>query len=319
MTELAGQHHEPDVARRARLLPVRRAKASATSTRACPTAATCAATPITTTTMRATRRPTAGASSTSAAPTLWLFDPAGDRSAARRHRRRRRIARRRRASSSPAAEHLAAFTSHPAGPQRRARRARQALHVRAVGRRGAPARRGRRRALSPRAVAAPTATTLVAVSDASGEERVEVFEDGARATLPWDIGRVIAMRAAPRGGAVAHRQPPQRSADRRSRQRRADRRSIAATPAAATTSPGRPTARGSPTRSGRARATARSSCTTSRTRHEHARHAARVPRLLRRRSIRRASTSTSCRCAPSIRSTTACSSSSASRAPRGRT
>jgi tricorn protease len=45
--------------------------------------------------------------------------------------------------------------------------------------------------------------TLIAVSDASGEERIEAFADGAARTLPWDIGRVIAMRAAPRGGRVA--------------------------------------------------------------------------------------------------------------------
>ena len=46
-------------------------------------------------------------------------------------------------------------------------------------------------------------TALVAVSDASGEERIEVFAEGGARTLPWDIGRVIAMRAAPRGGRIA--------------------------------------------------------------------------------------------------------------------
>src|SRR6185369_9552928 len=46
-------------------------------------------------------------------------------------------------------------------------------------------------------------TTLIAVSDASGEERIEVFADGSTKTLPWDIGRVIAMRAAPAGQKVA--------------------------------------------------------------------------------------------------------------------
>src|SRR5262249_8512465 len=49
--------------------------------------------------------------------------------------------------------------------------------------------------------------TLVAVSDASGEERVEVFGPDAKGTDPyvlaWDIGRVMAMRAAPRGELVA--------------------------------------------------------------------------------------------------------------------
>ena len=45
--------------------------------------------------------------------------------------------------------------------------------------------------------------TVVAISDESGEERIEVFEDGARRTLGWDVGRVHAMVAAPRGRRVA--------------------------------------------------------------------------------------------------------------------
>ena len=45
--------------------------------------------------------------------------------------------------------------------------------------------------------------TLVAVGDATREERVEVWENGVARTLPWDIGRVVAMRAAPRGKLVA--------------------------------------------------------------------------------------------------------------------
>ena len=53
--------------------------------------------------------------------------------------------------------------------------------------------------------------TLVAVSDAAGEERITVFENSsgtgtrtehARA-LPWDVGHVTALRAAPRGQSVA--------------------------------------------------------------------------------------------------------------------
>ncbi|MEO6564465.1 MAG: S41 family peptidase, partial [Casimicrobiaceae bacterium] len=46
-------------------------------------------------------------------------------------------------------------------------------------------------------------TTFIADSDASGEERLEVFRDGKATTLPWDIGRVVAMTAAPRGSLVA--------------------------------------------------------------------------------------------------------------------
>lgn len=45
--------------------------------------------------------------------------------------------------------------------------------------------------------------TVVAVGDGSGEERVEVFEGSSSRELPWDIGRVVAMKAAPRGRRVA--------------------------------------------------------------------------------------------------------------------
>ncbi|MBS0445310.1 MAG: PDZ domain-containing protein [Proteobacteria bacterium] len=46
-------------------------------------------------------------------------------------------------------------------------------------------------------------TTLVAVSDGSGEERVQVFVDGTGRELDWDVGRVTGFAAAPRGGLVA--------------------------------------------------------------------------------------------------------------------
>lgn len=48
-------------------------------------------------------------------------------------------------------------------------------------------------------------TTLIAASDASGEERLCVFDaDGAAAhQLPWDLGRVTNLRAAPVGTRVA--------------------------------------------------------------------------------------------------------------------
>ncbi len=45
--------------------------------------------------------------------------------------------------------------------------------------------------------------TVVAIGDGSGEERVEVFENNSSRELPWDIGRVVAMKAAPRGRRVA--------------------------------------------------------------------------------------------------------------------
>ncbi|HEY4957774.1 MAG TPA: S41 family peptidase, partial [Caldimonas sp.] len=47
-------------------------------------------------------------------------------------------------------------------------------------------------------------TTMVAASDASGEERLVVFgADGAPRTLPWDTGHVSALVAAPVGNVVA--------------------------------------------------------------------------------------------------------------------
>ncbi len=45
--------------------------------------------------------------------------------------------------------------------------------------------------------------TLVSVSDASGEERIELHADGAARTLDWDIGHVDSLRAAPVGTRVA--------------------------------------------------------------------------------------------------------------------
>ncbi|MCC6197674.1 MAG: PDZ domain-containing protein, partial [Burkholderiales bacterium] len=46
-------------------------------------------------------------------------------------------------------------------------------------------------------------TSMVAVSDESGEERVQVWKDGDTRALPWDIGRAIGMAATPRGSLVA--------------------------------------------------------------------------------------------------------------------
>src|SRR5439155_3726370 len=45
--------------------------------------------------------------------------------------------------------------------------------------------------------------TIVAVGDGSGEERVEVIEDGQARSFSWDVGHVVAMRAAPRGRRIA--------------------------------------------------------------------------------------------------------------------
>lgn len=46
-------------------------------------------------------------------------------------------------------------------------------------------------------------TTFIADSDATGEERLEVFGSDNVKTLPWNIGRVVTMRASPRGALVA--------------------------------------------------------------------------------------------------------------------
>ena len=132
---------------------------------------------------------------------IWLFDPASDRGArvdiatpAHRTQAARRFV--------PAAEHLGDVHVHPAG------------HSLAVDVRGKPftfalwegavrqhgeADGGRYRHAQWQA----DGTTLVAVGDASGEERVVVFGAEGERTLPWDVGRVVAMRAAPRGALIA--------------------------------------------------------------------------------------------------------------------
>lgn len=46
-------------------------------------------------------------------------------------------------------------------------------------------------------------TTVIAVGDETGEERVQTWRDGAARTLPWDVGRVVALVAAPGGTQVA--------------------------------------------------------------------------------------------------------------------
>lgn len=132
---------------------------------------------------------------------LWLFDPAADRSQRldiRLPSHRTQAARR----FVDAAEHLEGFQPHPAG------------HSLAVVARGKlftfPLWEGAVRQHGGDGVGRyreghwlSDGATVVAISDASGEERVEVFEEKGSRALPWDIGRVIAMRAAPRGRRVA--------------------------------------------------------------------------------------------------------------------
>ena len=71
-----------------------------------------------------------------------------------------------------------------------------------MGGRRSPAR-GRRRCPLPALQWFDDGATLVAIGDGSGEERVEVFEGGVARTLPWDVGRVVAMRAGPKGRHLA--------------------------------------------------------------------------------------------------------------------
>jgi len=131
---------------------------------------------------------------------LWLFDPARNRSerldigvpSARTQSARRFV---------PAAEQLQGVQVHPAGHslalEARGQVFTMALWEGAVHRHGTgPARRRLGQWLAD-------GVTLVAVSDAGGEERIEVHTaDGVR-ELPWDLGRITALRAAPRGRQLA--------------------------------------------------------------------------------------------------------------------
>ena len=101
----------------------------------------------------------------------------------------------------PASDHLGAFHVHPAG---------HSLTVDARGKVFAfPLWEGAVRQFGVDGIRyrlpqwLDDGTTLVAVGDGSREERVEMWENGVGRTLPWDIGRVVALRAAPRGKRVA--------------------------------------------------------------------------------------------------------------------
>jgi tricorn protease len=132
---------------------------------------------------------------------LWLFDPATDSTRAldiRVPAHRAQAARR----FVPAADHLAGFQVHPAGHSLaldvRGKLYSCALWEGAVRQHGRPD--GARHRLGQWLA---DGSTLVAVGDESGEERVLVFDVGATRTLDWDVGRVVAMQAAPVGSRVA--------------------------------------------------------------------------------------------------------------------
>ncbi len=132
---------------------------------------------------------------------LWLFDPSRDATAridVRLPSHRTQVARR----FVSAAENLGNFAVHPAGHSI-ALDARGKLFTFALWE-GAVRQLGESHGARYRhAQWLHDGETLVAVSDASGEERIEVFAKGGARTLPWDVGRVIAMQASPRGRRVA--------------------------------------------------------------------------------------------------------------------
>jgi tricorn protease len=132
---------------------------------------------------------------------LWLYDPASDRGGrvdVRLPSHRTQAARRFVAT----ADHLDTFEPHPQGHSvavtTRGKLATFALWEGAVRQHGDDDA-GRQRF----GQWLDGGRALVAIADGSGEERVVVEQDGARRTLPWDVGRVIRMRAAPCGRRVA--------------------------------------------------------------------------------------------------------------------
>ena len=135
---------------------------------------------------------------------LWLFDPASDSTRqvaidvpAHRTQAARKF--------SSVEDHLAGFNVHPAG---------HSLAIEARGKfftfalwEGAVRQNGIPDGVRYRHVQwLQDGITRIAVSDESGDERVQVFNaDASQAakTLPWDVGRVLNMRASPRGNRVA--------------------------------------------------------------------------------------------------------------------
>ena len=132
---------------------------------------------------------------------LWLFDAARD--SARRldvilPSARTQAARR----FVPAAEHLQGAQLHPQGHSL-ALEVRGQLHTMALWE-GAVQRHGAAGARQRFGQWLADGQALVAVSDASGEDRIELHRSGLpTATLPWDLGRVTALKTAPVGAQLA--------------------------------------------------------------------------------------------------------------------
>ena len=132
---------------------------------------------------------------------LWLFDAASDSTqridvtlpSARTQAARRFV---------PAAEHLQGAQLHPQGHSL-ALEVRGQLHTMALWE-GAVHRHGRAGARRRFGQWLADGQALVAVSDESGEDRIELHRPGLpTATLPWDLGRVTALKAAPVGSQLA--------------------------------------------------------------------------------------------------------------------
>ena len=126
---------------------------------------------------------------------IWLFDPSSNRAvgvAVETPAHRTQAARK----FVPAADYMTGCEVHPAGHSVavdvRGRLFSFALWEGAVRQHGAPdgVRYRHGQWLGD-------GTTIVAISDESGEERVQAFNDGACRAYDWDLGRVHAMRAAP--------------------------------------------------------------------------------------------------------------------------
>jgi tricorn protease len=147
---------------------------------------------------------------------LWLFDPATETTRAlaiETPAHRTQSARR----FVPATEHLESFQLHPRGHSlavvARGQLFAMPLWVGAATRRIDDSARAPAAAASDESAAAARlrrgqwladGATMVAASDASGEERLVVFDaSGAARTMPWDTGHVTALVAAPAGAVVA--------------------------------------------------------------------------------------------------------------------
>ena len=193
------------------------------------------------------RRPTAGASSTSAARTSGCSTRRSDSDARGRDPACPRTARRRRASSSPPAStwHRSAASGRP---QRwRWSRAASCSASRSGKARSRQLRRARRRAHRPRPVARRRQHPGRRQRRLGRGAASQVVEARGHAYLRLGHRprRRAARRAARQRGRL--RQPSQRGLDRRSSTAASCTPSIAASAGASTISPGRPTAPGSPT------------------------------------------------------------------------